>query len=71
MKITSCSLQEQQSLLGPGHTDVHVIYEDGSKQKLFSFYSDEIQFTEAEVVGLTREEALELFHRRDTDYLRS
>ncbi len=38
---------------------------------LFTYYYDELTFTEAEFVGKTKEEALELYRQRDIEYLRS
>lgn len=48
-----------------------VTLEDGSTRKLFSYYPDEISFTEDEFVGLTVLQALELRHRKDVAYLQS
>lgn len=50
---------------------VTVTYEDGSTEKLFEFYPDEISFTEAEFIGKTKEEACELRHRKDVRYLQT
>lgn len=50
---------------------VTVTYEDDTTEKLFEFYPDEIRFSESEFVGLTREEALALRHKRDVAFLRS
>lgn len=50
---------------------VVVTYEDGSKESLISYYTDELVFSSAEFKGLTREQALDLHMRRDTAYLRS
>lgn len=44
---------------------------DGSTEELFTFYPDELSFTEQEFVGLTKEEAMALRHRKDVAYLRS
>jgi hypothetical protein len=38
---------------------------------LFDFYNDEIDFTEAELIGLTRSEAQDLYHKKDVAWLRS
>ena len=45
--------------------------EDGSEVELFSYYSDELAFTQAELTGLTVAEARQLRHRRDVEYLQS
>lgn len=59
-----------KSLFDPMPT-VTVTYEDGQKEALFTYYPDEISFTPREFVGLTRAEAMRLFHKKDVDYLRS
>jgi hypothetical protein len=35
------------------------------------FYPDELSFSEQEFIGLTREQAMSLRHRKDVAYLRS
>jgi hypothetical protein len=49
---------------------VAVTFEDGTSKDLFSFYPDEISFSESEFIGLTEEEARKLRHDRDVAYLR-
>lgn len=39
--------------------------------RLFSFYPDEITFTETELLGLTVEQTQQLRHNKDVAYLRS
>lgn len=50
---------------------VTVTHEDGTSEEIFSYYPDEISFTSAELIGLTREEAIDLKRRKDIAYLRS
>jgi hypothetical protein len=38
---------------------------------IFTYYPDELFFTETEFIGLTVDQALGLFHRKDVEYLRS
>lgn len=56
-----------------GGTEVFVRYEgDGDNEELlFAYYPDEIDFVDAELQGLTKAEALRLFHDRDVAYLQS
>lgn len=49
---------------------VFVTTEDGTEVELFSYYPDELTFTEDEFLGLTVEEARALRHRKDVDFLR-
>lgn len=37
----------------------------------FSFYEDEISFSESELVGLTKDEAIDLHRKKDIAYLQS
>lgn len=57
--------------LGAATLEVHVTYEDGTAEQLFSYYVDELSFTTQEFVGLTRKQAFDLRLKRDTAYLRS
>lgn len=50
---------------------VAVTYDDGKEETLFSFYPDELSFSEREFIGLTRDQAMSLRHRKDVAYLRS
>jgi len=54
-----------------GPPKVTATFEDGSTKELFDYFPDEISFTEAELVGLTEQEARDLFHQKDVAYLRS
>jgi hypothetical protein len=50
---------------------VSATFDDGTRKELFSFYPDEIQFGEGELVGLTEAEARDLRRKKDVSYLRS
>jgi len=50
---------------------VSATFSDGTEEELFSFYPDEIDFSEEEMIGLTRREAFELRRKKDADYLQS
>jgi hypothetical protein len=41
------------------------------KKMLFSYYPDELEFSEIEFLGKTEYEGVELFHKKDVEYLRS
>jgi hypothetical protein len=45
--------------------------DDGTTVALFDYYSDELTFTEADLLGRTLDEAHALHHQRDLDWLRS
>ena len=46
-------------------------WSDGSTTLLFEYFDDELHFTPKEFTGLTRQQAAELFLRKDAEYLRS
>jgi len=50
---------------------VRATFEDGSEENLFTYYPDELSFTAAEFVGLTKEEGRQLRHDRDVVFVRS
>ena len=45
--------------------------EDGSEVIVFHWFSDELQFTTSELIGLTVEQARDLKQQRDIAYLQS
>lgn len=57
--------------LGDPLPEVWVTLPDGTEEMLFTYYPDEITFTESELVGLTEEEARLLKFGRDRAYLQS
>ena len=72
MKITNCVVGPYpKGFLDFAKPKVTVTYENGSEEVLFSFYHDEIDFRASEFIGLTKEEALQLRHTRDVQYLQS
>jgi hypothetical protein len=71
MTILKARITEQPKQMFDPMPEVWVTYEDGKEEKLFSYYPDEISFTESEFIGLTKEEAHQLFHKKDVAYLRS
>ena len=50
---------------------VAVTYDNGIRETLFFFYPDELSFSEREFIGLTRDQALAVRHRKDVAYLQS
>lgn len=54
-----------------GSCTLTAILNDGSTRKLFSFYVDELSFSDSELIGLTEAQAHELRHSKDVAYLRS
>ncbi len=51
--------------------EVTVTFSDGTVKKLFSFYPDEINFSEEEFIGLTEAEAHALRQKKDVAFLQS
>ena len=50
---------------------IEATFENGEKKVIIRFYSDEINFSRNELIGLTEEQAKELYHKKDIAYLRS
>jgi hypothetical protein len=71
MKIIAAQITKMpQSLFDP-MPQVIAEFEDGTIKTLFSYYPDEISFTPDEFIGLSYDEAIALFHKKDVKYLRS
>lgn len=70
-KIVSAVITTPKGFTDLTSANVVATFDDGSTEKLFDFYHDEIRFTEAELIGLTEEEARQLKFRKDNAYLRS
>jgi len=64
-KITACKIGSYP------RAKVVVTFDDGSTKELFTFYSDELSFSEQEFVGLTEKQAHALHYQRDVAYLRA
>lgn len=71
MQIIDCFITRMPESLLDKMPEVHVTYEDGKKEMLFSYYPDEISFNHKEFIGLTRDQALELRHKKDVAYLKN
>lgn len=71
MKIIDCHITKMPKSLFDPMPEVHVTYENGDKEMLFSYYPDEISFSSNEFIGLTRDQALSLRHGKDVRFLQS
>lgn len=54
-----------------GRVTITATLSDGAREVLFSYYADELTFSEAELVGRTVPQARALRHERDVAYLRT
>ena len=69
-KIYERKIKEVKFEQGEYEMFVNVKYDDSDNfEKLFSYYDDEISFTEDELIGLTEIEAYNLKHDKDLYYL--
>ena len=52
---------------------VHVIanFDNGEEEEIFNYFSDELHFTKAELIGKTKEEVINLHFQKDQAYLKS
>ena len=70
--IVSCEIGPYpKSMFDMKMPEVKATFSDGSEKVLFSFYPDELSFSEGEFIGLTEKEAHDLFRRKDIAYLGS
>lgn len=54
-----------------GSCTLHAKFSDGETRQLFSYYIDELSFSDAELYGKTEDEAHSLRQSKDMAYLRS
>ena len=71
MKISKAHITPMPKSLFDNMPEVQVEYADGTKETLFSYYPDELSFSSNEFIGLTRDEAHALRHKKDVAYLQS
>jgi hypothetical protein len=69
-RITAMPRPMPQGMFDP-MPEIHVTTEDNREHYLFTYYPDEISFTEKEFVGLTLDEAKRLKFKKDKAYLQS
>ena len=71
-KIVSCEIGPYpKSFTDLVMPKVKATFDNGKHKELFSFYPDELNFSVGEFFGLTEQEALDLFLKKDIAYLRS
>lgn len=70
-RIVSCKIGPMPQGMFDPMPSVKVKYDDGAEETLFTYYPDEISFTEGEFIGKTRSEALALRTEKDIAYLQS
>ena len=70
-RIVSASISAMPKDIFDKMPEVTATFDDGSKVVLFSYYPDELSFTEQEFIGLTEEEACHLKVMKDFKYLQS
>jgi hypothetical protein len=70
-KITECKIGPMPKGLFDPMPNVNVTYNDGTTERLFSYYPDELSFSESEFIGLTRDEAFALHRKKDVSFLQS
>lgn len=71
MKIIKARITQMPKDLFDPMPEVYVTYEDGTEERLFQYYPDELSFSAQEFIGLTRSQALDLYRKKDIQYLQS
>jgi len=52
--------------------EISVKFDNQNKYEyLYNYYPDEISFTTEELLGLTRKQAIQLYHKKDVAYIQS
>ena len=69
LKIQNATITEMPKSMFDPMPEVIVRFKNGVEKKLFSYYPDEISFTENEFIGLTEAQARELKQKKDISYL--
>tara|TARA_B100000508_G_C11218698_1_gene161212 strand:- start:90 stop:299 length:210 start_codon:yes stop_codon:yes gene_type:complete len=64
-------ITEISSKVDFGHATITAKFDDGTEGTLFSYYIDELSFRDAELIGLTKQEAGQLRLKKDVAYLQS
>ena len=64
--IVKCDIEQGKYI-----TYIWATYNDSVIECVGTYYADELYFTEDEFIGLTKQEARDLMHRKDVAYLRS
>ena len=70
-KVVDVDLGKMPENMSDPMPQIRVTWDGGVKEYLFSYYPDELSFTKEEFIGLTRDQALDLRHKKDVEYLRS
>ena len=71
LKVTRARITAMPRSMFDPMPEVYVTTQDGVEHRLWSYYPDEISFTENEFVGLTLDAARNLKFQKDRAYLRS
>lgn len=70
-RIIKARITERPGKIGDPLPEVWVTLSDGTERMLFTYYPDEISFSEPDFVSLTEEQARFLKFGRDRAYLQS
>ncbi|MDP6587437.1 MAG: hypothetical protein QF535_22510 [Anaerolineales bacterium] len=69
--IVSCKFKQADTADSGGNVQVWATYSTGVEEKLFAYFSDEISFDALELIGKSKQEALDFRHKRDVEYLQA
>lgn len=69
--IVACTISKLPKTFFDPMPDVIVTFDNGEKETLFSYYPDEISFSEKEFIGLTAAQGHQLKFKKDLKYLKS
>lgn len=70
--VTAVEFKTPEIIPGfPGQTEAHATLSDGTEKVVLKYFSDELTFTDSDLIGKTEQEIAKLFHDRDVAYLQS
>lgn len=70
-KVVTCRIDYPKTMFDGAAKVMATVEGVEGERLLFSFFHDELSFSEDELKGLTVKAARELRHKRDVEYLRS
>ena len=69
--IASVKFKKADLSISNGNVQIWATYSNGAEEKLFAYYSEELSFESSELIGKSKQEALDFRRERDIAYIRA
>ena len=69
--IVGVKFKKADLSISNGNVQIWATYSNDAEEKLFAYYSDELSFKSSELIGKSKQEALDFRLKRDIAYLRA